>query len=79
MRRAIQLAQKLPEPGAGDQPVGAVVYDRDGNEIAAAHHDREHRADPTAYAEILACSWYCTCSTGKSLRRDDDEPLPRTR
>lgn len=44
----------LPSPGAGDPPVGAVIYDRDGNEIAAAHHDRERTGDPTAYAEIIA-------------------------
>lgn len=54
MRRAIEVARQLPDPGAGDPPVGAVVYDRDGNEIGAAHHDRERTADPTAYAEILA-------------------------
>src|SRR5207245_10390628 len=54
MRRALDVARLLPDPGAGDPPVGAVIYDRDGNEIAAAHHDRERTGDPTAYAEILA-------------------------
>lgn len=53
MRRALDVARMLPDPGAGDPPVGAVVYDSDGNEIAAAHHDRERTGDPTAYAEIL--------------------------
>lgn len=54
MRRAIEVARLLPNPGAGDPPVGTVIYDGDGNEIAAAHHDRERTGDPTAYAEILA-------------------------
>jgi tRNA(adenine34) deaminase len=54
MRRALELAQTLPDPGADDPPVGAVIYGPDGTEIAAAHHDRERTADPTAYAEILA-------------------------
>lgn len=54
MYRALQVARTLPCPGADDPPVGAVVYDPDGNEIAAAHHDRARTGDPTAYAEILA-------------------------
>jgi tRNA(adenine34) deaminase len=54
MRRALRVAQTLPDPGAGDPPVGAVVYGPDGTEIAAAHHDRERTADPTAHAEVLA-------------------------
>lgn len=54
MRRALQVARVAPSPGAGDPPVGAVIYDRDGQEIASAHHDREGTGDPTAYAEILA-------------------------
>lgn len=54
MRRALQVARTLPNPGADDPPVGAVIYDRDGHEIAAAHHDRARTGDPTACAEILA-------------------------
>ncbi|WP_131746690.1 nucleoside deaminase [Frankia sp. Cppng1_Ct_nod] len=54
MRRALEVARALPDPGADDPPVGAVVYGPDGTELAAAHHDRERTADPTAYAEILA-------------------------
>lgn len=54
MRRALELAGTLRDPGAGDPPVGAVIYGPDGAEIAAAHHDRERTADPTANAEILA-------------------------
>jgi tRNA(adenine34) deaminase len=54
MRRALHVARLRPDPGAGDPPVGAVVYDSRGNEVAAAHHDRERTADPTAHAVILA-------------------------
>jgi tRNA(adenine34) deaminase len=36
-----------------DVPVGAVVV-RDGEVLAAAHNERELRADPTAHAELLA-------------------------
>jgi tRNA(adenine34) deaminase len=40
--------------GAVDVPVGAVVYDPDGAELAAAGNQREVAADPTAHAEIVA-------------------------
>ncbi|MGQ0841772.1 nucleoside deaminase [Actinokineospora sp.] len=54
MYRALQLARAVPDPGAGDPPVGAVIYGPDWAEIASAQHDRERTGDPTAYAEILA-------------------------
>lgn len=38
----------------GDVPVGAVVVDEAGVELARAHNRREIDADPTAHAEILA-------------------------
>lgn len=37
-----------------DVPVGAVVFDADGREIARAANAREANADPTAHAEVLA-------------------------
>ncbi|WP_404314974.1 nucleoside deaminase [Prescottella equi] len=37
-----------------DVPVGAVVFDADGVELARAANAREATADPTAHAEILA-------------------------
>ncbi|WP_232805623.1 nucleoside deaminase [Glycomyces xiaoerkulensis] len=50
MRRALEAAH-----GSGlDLPVGAVVYDPDGRELAAAANLREELADPTAHAEVLA-------------------------
>ncbi len=50
MRRALDVAS-----GSGrDIPIGAVVYDPAGTEIAVAHNTRERATDPTAHAEILA-------------------------
>jgi tRNA(adenine34) deaminase len=49
MRRALEVASSFPE----DVPVGAVVYDADGQELAAAGNEREATGDPTAHAEIL--------------------------
>ncbi len=37
-----------------DVPVGAVVFDADGRELARAANAREALGDPTAHAEILA-------------------------
>ena len=37
-----------------DVPVGALVIDADGRELAAAANAREATGDPTAHAEILA-------------------------
>jgi tRNA(adenine34) deaminase len=50
MRRAIQVASSFPE----DVPVGAVVYDAEGRELAAAGNEREATGDPTGHAEIVA-------------------------
>ena len=51
MRLATEQA-RIAE-GNGDVPIGAVVA-RDGEVIAAAGNEREHRRDPTAHAEVLA-------------------------
>jgi tRNA(adenine34) deaminase len=40
--------------GADDIPIGAVVWDADGVELARAANARERLGDPTAHAEILA-------------------------
>jgi tRNA(adenine34) deaminase len=57
MRRALTVAAvvgtAVSNPGA-DVPVGAVLYDPDGTEVAAARNERELTADPTAHAEMLA-------------------------
>jgi tRNA(adenine34) deaminase len=50
MRRALSVASS----SASDVPVGAVLYDAAGAELAAAGNERELTGDPTAHAEILA-------------------------
>lgn len=57
MRRALAVAsshEQGPERAAPDVPVGALVLDADGRELAAARNRREAGADPTAHAEVLA-------------------------
>jgi len=50
VRAAIRAARE-----AGDDiPIGAVVVDRDGRQLASACNARERLGDPTAHAEILA-------------------------
>ena len=51
MRRALDVAKRAP---AGDVPVGAVLYDAAGTELATGVNRREELADPTAHAEVLA-------------------------
>ena len=51
MERAIQLAARAAR--AGEVPVGAVVY-RQGEILGEAANNREHAADPTGHAEIVA-------------------------
>ncbi len=52
MRRALAVAASSRH--SADVPVGAVVLDPSGAEIAAAGNERERSGDPTAHAEILA-------------------------
>ena len=51
IRAAISAAGDV---GPDDVPIGAVVFDADGVELARAANAREARGDPTAHAEILA-------------------------
>jgi len=52
VRRALQVARAALD--TGDVPVGAVVIDADGTELATACNAREALGDPTAHAEVLA-------------------------
>ena len=52
MRRALAVAAGAP--ATGDIPVGAVVYDPAGAELATGANERELTGDPTAHAEVLA-------------------------
>ncbi|MHA6739421.1 nucleoside deaminase [Rhodococcus erythropolis] len=51
IRAAIVAARSASD---ADVPVGAVVFDADGVEVARAANARESSSDPTAHAEILA-------------------------
>jgi tRNA(adenine34) deaminase len=52
VRRALEVARGAV--ATGDIPVGAVLVDGDGVELAAACNAREATGDPTAHAELLA-------------------------
>jgi tRNA(adenine34) deaminase len=52
VRRALAVAAAAP--ATGDVPIGAVVVDAAGRELAAACNAREALGDPTAHAELLA-------------------------
>jgi tRNA(adenine34) deaminase len=51
VRRALEVARGAMV--TGDVPVGAVLVDADGVELAAACNAREATGDPTAHAEML--------------------------
>ncbi|AMY22418.1 nucleoside deaminase [Rhodococcus fascians] len=51
IRAALSAAAEASD---ADVPVGAVVYDASGREIARACNAREASGDPTAHAEVLA-------------------------
>lgn len=52
MREALHEASLAPHHA--DVPVGCVIVDQDGVELARDHNRREERSDPTAHAELLA-------------------------
>jgi len=52
VRRALEVAAAAP--ATGDVPIGAVVVDAAGVELATACNAREALGDPTAHAEMLA-------------------------
>ncbi|MDY5784687.1 nucleoside deaminase [Corynebacterium sp.] len=51
MGRAMEVAAGTPH---GDIPVGAVIFDADGNEVGWGVNRREANGDPTAHAEVEA-------------------------
>ena len=48
------LAQAELAGSAGDVPIGAVVLSASGDVVAGGHNVREHDADPTGHAEVVA-------------------------
>lgn len=51
MQQALDLATTTPP---GDVPVGALIFDADGEVIGRGVNRREQRQDPTAHAEVEA-------------------------
>ena len=54
MRRALAVGADAARTDAADVPVGAVLLDASGEQLAVGHNERELTGDPTAHAEILA-------------------------
>ena len=54
MRVALDQARMARDKG--EVPVGAVLIDENGSQVAADHNRREELVDPTAHAEILVMS-----------------------
>ncbi|QUQ69801.1 nucleoside deaminase [Kutzneria sp. CA-103260] len=50
----VRAALRAAREAGDDIPIGAVVIDADGRELASACNARERLGDPTAHAEILA-------------------------
>ncbi|HEY2512424.1 MAG TPA: nucleoside deaminase, partial [Polyangiaceae bacterium] len=48
------LAEADAAAGLGEVPVGCILIDRDGAELARGHNLRESLGDPTAHAEMVA-------------------------
>ncbi len=67
MRRALSIADEAA--GAGEVPVGAILVDASGVEIAARGNLREASRDPSAHAEMLAMR--DACAKRQSWRLED--------
>lgn len=52
-RMAIALQEARAAADQDEVPVGAVLFDRDGRELARAHNAPISLRDPTAHAEVL--------------------------
>jgi len=55
----VALAEADAATAHGDVPVGAVIVDAVGAELARDHNRREETGDPTAHAELLALRTAC--------------------
>jgi tRNA(adenine34) deaminase len=67
MRRALEEAERAA--GLGEVPVGCVVVNADGTELARGHNLREAENDPTAHAEMIALR--CAARARGSWRLED--------
>jgi len=52
MLEALEVAESAT--ASGDVPVGAVVFNPDGQLVGVGHNLRERDCDPTAHAEVIA-------------------------
>jgi len=52
MLEALEVAESAP--ASGDVPVGAVVFNAEGQLVGVGHNLRERDCDPTAHAEVIA-------------------------
>jgi tRNA(adenine34) deaminase len=52
MLEALEVAESAT--ASGDVPVGAVVFNADGQLVGVGHNLRERDCDPTAHAEVIA-------------------------
>lgn len=50
----MEIALAEAAKSGNDVPVGAIIIDSDGNQIANAHNNREVTNDPTGHAELIA-------------------------
>lgn len=50
----MEIALAEAAKSGNDVPVGAIIIDADGNQIANAHNNREVTNDPTGHAELIA-------------------------
>jgi tRNA(adenine34) deaminase len=75
---AVALAEAAAAAEAGEVPVGAVLVDAQGVELARGRNRREERGDPTAHAEMEALR----SAAGSGWRREGStlyvtlEPCP---
>jgi tRNA(adenine34) deaminase len=65
MALALEEAKKAGQKN--EVPIGAVVVDSNGSQMAAAHNQVIIRADVTAHAEILALRAACTAANNYRL------------
>lgn len=61
------LAEARAAAARGEVPVGAVVVDPQGREVARAGNRTRELADPTAHAEILALRAACAAAGSERL------------
>jgi tRNA(adenine34) deaminase len=50
----MEIALAEAAKSGNDVPVGAIILDAEGNQIANAHNNREATNDPTGHAELIA-------------------------